>query len=309
MHVIAAPAVGEKIMSLMVHDFPEITVGEVPERIRTLLCCPSCHGKLQWETGEATCDGCARSYPIINGRPDFAGAAPPETEDAEFQQERMNNRSLRGRLYDLGQKIVTSEYAPFDHRMAFLSQIEPSAVVVEFGSGNRRISPDIVNIDLFMFPNVDVAADIERSPLRDACADYVILDSVVEHVPNPQRVIEEIHRVLKPGGKLFVVNPFLFQYHGYPAHYCNFTRDGMRHLLRAFAEVAVEPHYGPTSAMTNLVSEYVALAVAGERRTHYLVVRALMLVAIGWLRFFDKWLIRRPQSHRLSGMLCSIATK
>jgi hypothetical protein len=83
----------------------------------------------------------------------------------------------------------------------------------------------------------------------------------------------------------------------------------MQHLLRNFREAVVEPHYGPTSALINVISEYVAVSIGGRRRTLYLAIRAVMLVAIGWFRFLDLWLIRTPYAHRLSGMLCSIATK
>lgn len=278
-------------------------------RLRTILRCPRCHGSLHWTATSVACEACSVVYPRQDGRPDFAGAAVIQTEDAAFQQERMHHRSLRGRLYDLGQRVITSEYAPYDHRSAFLKDIPPHAIGVELGSGNRRLRDGIINIDLFMFQNVDVAADIEHVPIGTESVDYVILDSVVEHVPNPQAVVDEVWRVLKPGGRLFCVNPFLFPYHGYPAHYCNFTRDGMRYLLRRFANVTVEPHYGPSSALVNIASEYVAVTVAGERRTAYLATRALMLLAIGWLRFLDRWLIRAPHAHRLAGMLCSVATK
>jgi hypothetical protein len=83
----------------------------------------------------------------------------------------------------------------------------------------------------------------------------------------------------------------------------------MQNLLRNFKEAVVEPHFGPSSAVANIVCEYVAVSIAGERRTFYLALRALMLLAIGWIRFLDRWLIRAPCAHRLSGMLCSIATK
>jgi SAM-dependent methyltransferase len=256
-----------------------------------------------------TCAVCNVEYFYRGGRPDFANAEPDDTEDAAFQQERMHHRGLRGRLYDLGQRVITSEYAPRDHRAAFLAGLPANATVLELGSGNRRLNDGVINIDLFPFPNVDLTADIEHTPIADDSVDYLILDSVIEHVPNPQAVVEEARRVLKPGGKLLCISPFLFPYHGYPAHYCNFTRDGMQHLLRNFGDVVVEPHYGPTSALINVASEYVAVAIAGQRRTLYLSVRALMLLALGWFRFLDRWLIRSPHAHRLSGMLCSIATK
>ena len=71
----------------------------------------------------------------------------------------------------------------------------------------------------------------------------------------------------------------------------------------------MEPHYGPTSALTNILAEYVAVGLAGERRTPYLALRATMLGLFGWLRFIDRWLIKAPHAHRLAGMLCSIAVK
>jgi SAM-dependent methyltransferase len=283
--------------------------GDRAARLQSILRCPACRGGLERTAAGVLCRACDLEYPCRAGVPDFANAVFDDTEDAAFQQERMHGRSLRGRLYDLGQRIITSEYAPYDHRAAFLASIPANATILEFGSGNRRLSNEIINIDLFPFPNVDVTADIEHTPIADASADYVILDSVIEHVPNPQAVVEEVRRVLKPGGKLFCVNPFLFPYHGYPAHYCNFTRDGMQHLLRNFSDTVVEPHYGPTSAVINIVAEYVAVSIAGQRRTLYLSIRATMLLATGWLRFLDRWLIRTPHAHRLSGMLCSIATK
>lgn len=297
-------------MTTIAEDFHQSSMyDDRTKRLASILCCPHCHGALDWAVGSIACTSCNSEYPRRVGRPDFAEATFDDTEDAAFQQERMHHRSLRGRLYDLGQRIITSEYAPKDYRAGFLAGVHPGAIIVEFGSGNRRLSNEIINIDLFLFPNVDVAADIEHTPIADESVDYAILDSVVEHVPNPQAVVEEVRRVLKPGGKLFCINPFLFPYHGYPAHYCNFTRDGMQHLLRNFSEAVVMPHYGPASAITNIVSEFVAVTIAGERRTLYLACRAVTLLLIGWIRFLDRWLIHRPSAHRLSGMLCSIATK
>lgn len=179
--------------------------------LETILRCPRCHGGLIWTAASVGCRACDVEYPRREGRPDFANATPIATKDADFQQERMHHRSLRGRLYDIGQRIITSEYAPNDHRAAFLSQLPNDATVVELGSGNRRLTDGIINIDLFLFPNVDLAADIEHTPLADESVDYVVLDSVVEHVPNPQAVVDEIRRVLKPGGSCSASILFCFR--------------------------------------------------------------------------------------------------
>lgn len=47
----------------------------------------------------------------------------------------------------------------------------------------------------------------ESLPFDAATFDLVILDSVIEHVENPRRVIREVARVLRPGGIAYLVSP------------------------------------------------------------------------------------------------------
>ena len=51
------------------------------------------------------------------------------------------------------------------------------------------------------------SARAEQLPFPDAAFDLVILDNVLEHVDDPARTLEEIHRVLAPGGILYLVTP------------------------------------------------------------------------------------------------------
>lgn len=44
-------------------------------------------------------------------------------------------------------------------------------------------------------------------PLADNVADLVLLVEVIEHLTEPERVLGEIHRILKPGGRLFLTTP------------------------------------------------------------------------------------------------------
>src|SRR5262245_755940 len=45
------------------------------------------------------------------------------------------------------------------------------------------------------------------SDFENECFDYVVLTNVLYALRNPLEVLEEIHRILKPGGKLIIVNP------------------------------------------------------------------------------------------------------
>lgn len=49
--------------------------------------------------------------------------------------------------------------------------------------------------------------DISRLPFTTHSLDLVIASEVVEHIPEPERVISEIARVLRPGGKLILTMP------------------------------------------------------------------------------------------------------
>jgi SAM-dependent methyltransferase len=59
-------------------------------------------------------------------------------------------------------------------------------------------------------PVVDLVSRGEQLPLADGRFDLVLCTQVLEYVPEPQKVITEIHRVLKPGGFLLLSVPAVF---------------------------------------------------------------------------------------------------
>lgn len=50
-------------------------------------------------------------------------------------------------------------------------------------------------------------ASVEKLPFKDNFFDVVVLQWVLEHLPDPETAFSEIHRVLKPGGKVIFVTP------------------------------------------------------------------------------------------------------
>ena len=78
-----------------------------------------------------------------------------------------------------------------------LRHLGQEARILDLGSGLDRRTPNTINLEIEATPNVDVVGDGHRLPFKDAVFDAVISEAVLEHVQNPNRVVSEMHRVLK----------------------------------------------------------------------------------------------------------------
>lgn len=279
------------------------------QRLQQMLVCPNCHGDLIWTDAHATCLRCTVRFPLVGGIPRFAAYLDGRTDDADFQAAQMYNSTFTAKLYNIGKKFISSEYAPRDHIGEFLRDAPYGSRIVELGSGDRRLRDDVITVDLFPFPNVDVIADIVQSPFRDNEVEFVVLDSVLEHVPEPHRVVEDVYRILRPGGRVICITPFVFPYHGYPKHYFNISKDGLEFLYRNFSQRRVEMSVGPTSTLVNLVAEYFAVAVSGESKFLYTASKGAALLPTFLFKYLDRLWNPTGWAVRVAGTLCILATK
>jgi SAM-dependent methyltransferase len=120
--------------------------------------------------------------------------------------------------------------------------------VLDCGAGFRRFNDDIVvNLEIVDYPTTDILAVGQALPFRKASFDAVLSLAVLEHVSDPFKCASEIVRVLKPGGILYCVVPFLQPEHGYPNHYYNMTRQGLANLFTG--KMQLERHFVPVSGM------------------------------------------------------------
>lgn len=114
-------------------------------------------------------------------------------------------------------------------------------LILDVGSGWRyHYEPNVVHFDTIRFPTTDVLADGSVLPFADESFDAVFSFSVLEHVKDPARVVNEMKRVVKRGGVIQISAPHLIQYHGHPDHYFNPTFKGLRHLLGDGVDVEID---------------------------------------------------------------------
>ena len=66
---------------------------------------------------------------------------------------------------------------------------------------------------------IDHVCEITDIPMPDNSLDAILCTEVIEHVVDPMAVLNEFHRLLKPGGKLLLTAPFLSHLHMEPYHY------------------------------------------------------------------------------------------
>lgn len=68
-------------------------------------------------------------------------------------------------------------------------------------------------------------------PFADASFDSILCNQVLEHVFNPDEFLGEVVRVLKPGGRLLLTMPFVWDEHEQPYDYARYSSFGLRALL------------------------------------------------------------------------------
>ncbi|MCX7817494.1 MAG: methyltransferase domain-containing protein [Syntrophales bacterium] len=92
---------------------------------------------------------------------------------------------------------------------------------------------------------VDIVSDITTIPESDSSFDAILCSEVFEHIPEPEKALEEFSRLLKPGGILILTAPFSSLVHMAPYHFVTgFSRYWYEHHLpkRGFKILELMPN-------------------------------------------------------------------
>jgi SAM-dependent methyltransferase len=223
-----------------------------------ITCCPRCHADLEpgvarWSCTGAGCTYAEIGFPVTFGQPvlvDFATSIFERTSYAAGTGSVLprddTGRGLRTRLRRavLGHNLVAARLCDTLRTLARQRSGKPRILVLgggAVGSGVAALYQDptieIVGTDVYASANTQLVADGHALPFRTGSFDAVLVQAVLEHVLEPQTVVDEIHRVLKPDGLVYADTPFMQQVHEAAFDFTRFTRSGHRWLFRRFDEI------------------------------------------------------------------------
>ena len=109
-------------------------------------------------------------------------------------------------------------------------------------------------------------------PFQDATFDCAIGTEVLEHCPEPEVILKEVYRVLKPDGLFFFTVPFLWNLHEVPNDQYRYTPFSLkRHLEKSgFKQIEIKPTGGWHASMAQMLGLWVRRSPLSTSKRHVL---------------------------------------
>lgn len=167
-----------------------------------------------------------------------------------------------------------------------------------YAFGKPPEGANIICVDIEAGPGVDLVADAhDLHMVENDSVDFVTSASVLEHVKYPQQVVKEIHRILKPGGVVYINVPFIFPFHADPVDFYRFTHKGIDILCEDFEKLESGFNRGPASTMHHLLVHFIAMLFSFNNKALYGVNVDLLKWLLFWVKYLDKFLANYSMAY------------
>lgn len=275
--------------------------------LNKIIACPKCRGYLEISSEFYYCDNCTITYHKENSKINFL--INPIAHDNNT----LNQIKNIIKKFPIVYKILSEVVAPVHISKKTLKKIiqeinDKSLLGLNIGSGITNYSTQIINFDSQQFANVQVVGDLFSLPFRDNTFDYVFSIYVLEHVPNPELAIKEMHRVLKPGGICYSFIPFIQGFHAAPNDYVRFTSSGVVNYFYEF-DIIKNKAVGPTSAALWIVQEWLAIILSFNSRKLHLIIHTIIMFISFPIKYLDIILSKSSLAKNIASVNEIIARK
>jgi SAM-dependent methyltransferase len=146
-------------------------------------------------------------------------------------------------------------------------------------------------------PHIDMFIDLNEIPLPidDASFDTVLLSDVLEHVMHPWELIDEVARILRPGGTLLLNVPFYYVIHSPPYDFHRFTEFALRAMCERAGLDVIE--LSPTGGAAEVIADVTGKVLAIQPWVGKALSTAYTWLAGFWVRgWFGRYLTSTTES-------------
>lgn len=243
--------------------------------VREDISCPVCISLLEHDSDYLFCKKCKKQYPIINNRPilipwiddnsskskDLLHAVASLKNWSADRDEVIREKDSKKRFFNELFTHLNSKDPHWDFlgtkAASFEEKIPPGSKVLDVGAGECKYGKllpgrDYVGTDLVFssdkhdFSPIEIVSDAHNLPFYSESFDYVLNMFLMEHVPEPNQILNEMYRVLKIGGKVFAFVPLVRPEHLQPYDFFRYTRYGIQHIFekQGFKIESITPSNG-----------------------------------------------------------------
>jgi len=276
--------------------------------------CPACRAPLTLRESELACtaEACRARYPVVDGIPVLVDdrcsvlravdiAAELGARDRSARGGSPLGRLVRALTPSISKNVRAAANAGRLTSLLRGQGASPRVLVLGGLAPGEGIDTllsvpgmEIVRTDIVPGPRTMLVCDPQDLPFDDGTFDLVIAQAVFQHVPDPWRSAEEVHRVLDARGLIYAETPFMQQVHEGPRDFHRFTHLGHRRLFRRFEEMDSGAVSGPGVAVAWAWRHF--LWSFASSRLMGVVLPTFASFTSFFLKAFDRRLIGRPRA-------------
>jgi SAM-dependent methyltransferase len=211
-------------------------------------------------------------------------------------------------LYHLYRSPLSRFYNNHEYRLkAFVKSVadsvRPDEVLLDIGAGDcqykpyfagrcKYISQDVGGKDVcFTYDQIDIRSEVYAIPLPDGSVDTILCTQVLEHLKYPTRAIQEMYRLLKPGGRLCVTVPLTSDEHMLPHDFFRYTRYALDFLMQeqGFAKPEINPQGGRFINLARTIKDLLPLLTTrpGLQKTVWVLQAPVVVPLVVLLTLLD----------------------
>lgn len=146
----------------------------------------------------------------------------------------------------------------------------------------RYIGVDVDSPVTRELASADVYYDGRTLPFADASFDGVLCSQVLEHVFTPESFVAELHRVLRPSGRLLLTVPFVWDEHEQPYDFARYSSFGLRALLErnGFEVIQQRKSVADARALAQLANAWVFKTTRSSSRVLNLLTQVVLMAPV-----------------------------